>query len=90
MQINQYKYTDDLKYGDNRGHFIILCWKKWISKIFHLRSNLVVIALIIHNKQYLEIISDLQKNDLIWHAAIFYVIKDKALKVGQYNLECCY
>ena len=24
MQSNQYKYTEDLKYGDNQGHSIIL------------------------------------------------------------------
>ena len=36
MQSNQYKYTEDLKYGDNQGHFIILWWKKVKSKIFNL------------------------------------------------------
>ncbi len=27
-QSNQYEYTEDLKYGDGKGRFIILGWKK--------------------------------------------------------------
>ncbi len=46
MQSKQHEYTDDLKYVDNQGHFIIFQWKSE-SKICHLWSNLIIfIALI--------------------------------------------
>ena len=45
MQSNQYEDTEDLKYGDNHGHFIIFRIKKEKSKIFHLWSNLIVLIL---------------------------------------------
>ena len=34
MQSNQYESTEDLKYGDNEGHFIVLWWTKWQVKFF--------------------------------------------------------
>ncbi len=34
MQSNQYDYIEDLKYGDNQDHFIIISLKKWEVKIF--------------------------------------------------------
>ncbi len=30
------EYTEDLKYGDNQGHFKISWWKKWkVKLLFH-------------------------------------------------------
>ncbi len=43
MQSNQYESIEDLKYGDNLGHFIILWWEKKESKFFNLWSNLGVL-----------------------------------------------
>ena len=45
MQSSQYEYTDDLKYVDNQGHFIILWGNKLESKFL---SSLVLVLLLIY------------------------------------------
>ncbi len=36
MQSNQYEYTEDFKYGDNKSNFIIIMMKKGKSIVFFL------------------------------------------------------
>ena len=50
MQSNQYEYTEDLKYGENQGHFINLWWKKMKGKIKSCSIALMLVSINIYNE----------------------------------------